>query len=247
MIAQRLPEGVPDPALAEKAFILMLDSMGPGILTFQQSIELCQQCIGILTRLGDAWGVALAQLILADVASFGVMDAELARRSYQAGLEGFSGLGNEWGQALCLTGLAEIERRAGHLEEAYRMGCQSLDTYRQMGDAWRAVSTRQMLGEIAEGLSKFDEARSHFETNLAYFSRMGDGPGRDHCHECLERLDERARVTVPDIAPNLQREETSMVCNRDNEITVDWVKSYGKADEPLKVSWAERTHGGGEQ
>jgi hypothetical protein len=49
---------------------------------------------------------------------------------------------------------------------------------------------------------------------------------------------------LPVLADFLEKEGYALVCNRDNEITVDWVKSYGKADEPLKASWAERTHGG---
>jgi hypothetical protein len=32
--------------------------------------------------------------------------------------------------------------------------------------------------------------------------------------------------------------------SRENEISLDWVKNYGKKDEPLKGSWAEREHGG---
>lgn len=32
--------------------------------------------------------------------------------------------------------------------------------------------------------------------------------------------------------------------NRDNQITLDYVKNYDKKDQPLKDSWAERTHGG---
>ncbi len=32
--------------------------------------------------------------------------------------------------------------------------------------------------------------------------------------------------------------------SRENEISLDWVKNYGKKDEPLKASWGEREHGG---
>jgi predicted ATPase/class 3 adenylate cyclase/DNA-binding CsgD family transcriptional regulator len=189
-IAQKLSENVPGSDPAEKAFALLLNSTGPGIFTARQSIDLCQQCIAIFVRLGDGWGTALAQLVLADAAVFGDLDPELARRSYQASLEGFAGLGNEWGQAMCLTGLAHVERRAGRLEEAYRMGSQSLDTYCRMGDTWRAVFTRHALGEIAEELGRFNEARQHWEANLAHFSRMGDDRQQDFYRECLQRLDE---------------------------------------------------------
>lgn len=32
--------------------------------------------------------------------------------------------------------------------------------------------------------------------------------------------------------------------SRENEISLDWVRNYGKKDEPLKASWAEREHAG---
>lgn len=49
---------------------------------------------------------------------------------------------------------------------------------------------------------------------------------------------------LPALIAFLDREGYTLVCNRDNKIAVDWVKSYGKADDPLKDAWAERTHGG---
>ncbi|HOU16173.1 MAG TPA: hypothetical protein PKZ84_23975 [Anaerolineae bacterium] len=49
---------------------------------------------------------------------------------------------------------------------------------------------------------------------------------------------------LPALVDFLEKEGYTLVCNRDNQINVDWVKSYGKADEPLKGWWGERTHGG---
>ncbi|MBN1935035.1 MAG: hypothetical protein JW934_10240 [Anaerolineae bacterium] len=189
-MAQALPD------VQEKAIALLLDSMGPGVLTPKQSIPQSQQCAEIFGRLDDVWGRALAQLSLADAAGFqDDPDTGLALQAYQSSLEGFARLGNDWGQALCLTGLANIARRTGHLEEAYRMVCQSLDIYVRMDDPWRAMMTRRMAAEIAEGLGRFDEARRHLEVNLAHFSQMGDGPGQDDCRERLKRLDECVRTT----------------------------------------------------
>jgi hypothetical protein len=31
---------------------------------------------------------------------------------------------------------------------------------------------------------------------------------------------------------------------RDDQVSLDWAKNYGRKDEPLKASWAEREHGG---
>ena len=49
---------------------------------------------------------------------------------------------------------------------------------------------------------------------------------------------------LPQLVDFFDREGYALVCNRDNKLAVDWIKSYGKADEPLKDSWAERTRGG---
>jgi len=49
---------------------------------------------------------------------------------------------------------------------------------------------------------------------------------------------------LPTLIGFFEKEGYTLVCNRDNQINVDWVKSYGKADDPLKGWWGERTHGG---
>jgi hypothetical protein len=151
-------------------------------------VDLCQQCIGIFQRSRDAWGTALSQLILADTANLGGLDADLARTSYQASLEGFARLGDNWGRALCLVGLALTEHRAEHLEAAYRLGCQGLDIYDQMGNVLRASFVRHTLGEIAEESGAFDEARRHFEANLACALQVGDDRQHDQYTERLARL-----------------------------------------------------------
>ena len=181
-LVDRLPDG------QDKALTLLLHAIGPGTLTAQQSLELCRQCIGIFQRLDDAWGIALSRLILADVANLGDLDANLARTSYQASMDGFARLGNDWGRAMCLVGLALAEQRAGHLETAYRLGCQSLDIYDRIDNPTRASFLRQLLGEIAEGLGKLDDARRHFEANLARALQRGDDRQRDYCTERLARL-----------------------------------------------------------
>jgi hypothetical protein len=49
---------------------------------------------------------------------------------------------------------------------------------------------------------------------------------------------------LPALTEFLDREGYALVCNRDNEMAVDWIRPYGKADERLKGWWGERTHGG---
>lgn len=49
---------------------------------------------------------------------------------------------------------------------------------------------------------------------------------------------------LPGLVGFFKKEGYSLACSPGKEVTVDWVKSYGKADEPLKGWWGERTHGG---
>jgi hypothetical protein len=63
--------------------------------SLRQAVDLCRQCIGIFQRSRDAWGTALSELVLADTANLGGLDADLARTSYQASLDGFVRLGND--------------------------------------------------------------------------------------------------------------------------------------------------------
>ncbi|MBN1641211.1 MAG: hypothetical protein JXA09_08245 [Anaerolineae bacterium] len=196
-IAQLVPDDAPADDLAGKAFALLLNCEGAGIMTPEQCVALCHQCIAILERVGDTWGVALGQLILADEVTFGsAIDPEGGRSLYQSALQGFDRLGNAWGCALCLTGLAHLWRQKGRLEEAYRTGSQSLDTYAQMGDAWRVGFIHHMLGEVAEELGRLDDARRHYEGTLAHSAQARDVFLLDHCREHLQRLDERARAAA---------------------------------------------------
>jgi predicted ATPase/class 3 adenylate cyclase/DNA-binding NarL/FixJ family response regulator len=190
----RLPGG------QDKAFALLLDCMGPGTLNVQQIRSLCEECIRIFGQVGDTWGVSVAELIRADAVGFGTADAALARAYYQASLEGFVRLGNEWGRAMCLTGLSNLEQRAGRLDAAYRMQQEALDTYLRMEDMWRVALMRSDLGQIAEQMGAFEEARRHYEANAAYFVRMGDDRQRDETLDRIRRLDERAGL-VPEEPP----------------------------------------------
>lgn len=191
-VAAGLPDG------EEKAFTLLLDCMGPGVLNVQQICALCEECIAIFGRGGDTWGVSVAQLIMADAIGFGSSDAEIARAHYLAGLEGFTRLDNGWGRAMCLTGLSMLEQRAGRLEAAYRMRLEALDTYLRMEDMWRVVFTRSDLGQMAEAMGAFDDARHHYEANVDLFSRMGDERRQEQYIERIQRLEERAGPVAPE-------------------------------------------------
>lgn len=75
------------------------------------------------------------------------------------------------------------------------------------------------------------------------FSRCLYSDIHPYARDLLIRLADDS-TGLPALVDYLERKGYTLVCNRGNELTADWVKSYGKADEPLKDAWAERTHGG---
>jgi len=167
----QLVEAFPDSQ--SKAFVYMLTCYVP-TLQFHELLELCQNTIGIYTRLGDDWGLALAQVILADLLVFNGKDLDLARRYYQSSLETFNRLGNIWGQALCYMGLNYVEGKAGNAQEAYRLGCHGVDLFTRLENYERALKINHYLGDLAAGMGDLTAARRHYAANLAHVSRIGD-------------------------------------------------------------------------
>ena len=75
------------------------------------------------------------------------------------------------------------------------------------------------------------------------FSRCLYSDTYPYTRDVLLRLadDSPGLLTLADF---FEKEGYTLICNRDNQVNVDWVKSYGKADESLKSWWAERVHSG---
>lgn len=176
------------PDTEAKAFTILLSTRGSSHLSVDQRLDLLQQCFSIFKRLTDSWGAALTQLIWADEMNFGNIDIDLARPAYQASLQTFEEAKNRWGQALCLNGLAAIEQKNGHFEEAYRLCSQALELFSQLGNSDRVAGAHHLLGEIAVDKGSLEEARHHFEANLKYFTLLGDKNLQQDYQERLKNL-----------------------------------------------------------
>jgi predicted ATPase len=176
------------PDTESKAYTILLSCRGPSDLSIDQRLDILQQCFSIFKRLDDSWGAALTQLIWADIMNFGNIDVDLARPAYQASLQTFEEAKNRWGQALCLTGLAMIEQKNRHFEEAYRLCSQALGLFSQLGNSERMAGAHHSLGEIAIEKGNLEEARLHFEANLNYFISLGDKTRQQYYQERLSSL-----------------------------------------------------------
>jgi hypothetical protein len=175
------------PDTSTKAYTLLLLCRGPG-LESDRKLDLCQHSFVIFKQHGDRWGAALAQLIWADEMNFSDFDMDLAQIAYQASLDAYTAAGNLWGQALCLFGLMVIEQKAGNIEEADRLGQQSLAFFSELQNYERMSWLHHSAADFAASTGRLDEARSHLEANIAYFTHIGDTDRRKYYENKLANL-----------------------------------------------------------
>ena len=196
-IIQSLPDS------QSKAFVLLLDVYGPGLLSSRELAGQCQQCQAIFQRQGDAWGSAMSQLIQGDILIYGSVDADLARACYQASLETFTRLGADWGRALCLNGLSAVEHYSGRLQEAFDLARQSLELFEQLDNQERTVQIRLFLASTAESLGNLDAAYRYYTANQTHYLRRGDEQTAKIYQECIATLGEK-RVKIKTQPRNIQ-------------------------------------------
>ena len=163
------------PASYEKAITLLLLCSGQtGVLSMTEAHELARAAADIFRALKDVWGLAMAELVAGDTASFGLHDFEAARAWYQAGWEHFHALGNEWGKILCSTGLAYLAWELRDFNEAQRLSLDSLFVYQKLGDEWRSFEMRGLLTRLSAELNRYADARQYCQENIAYLTKIGD-------------------------------------------------------------------------
>lgn len=102
------------------------------------------------------------------------------------------------------------------------------DEYPDMLPAWK------LLSSVALENNKFP---------LLMFSHCMLDPTYPYSRDIFARLIENKSV-LNSLEEFFEKSGYKYIDIRENEISMDWAKSYGKKDEPLKDSWAEREHGG---
>ncbi len=102
------------------------------------------------------------------------------------------------------------------------------DGFPGMPEAWKMLATT---------------AAGNEQTSALVFSHCMFDPSHPYSSDILKSLmrDPSAFQSLVDF---FARNGYTRVDAREDQLSVDWVKSYAKKEEPLKASWAERTHGG---
>jgi DNA-binding SARP family transcriptional activator/predicted ATPase len=169
----------------EKAYAFLLLNIGPGILPPSEALAQVRQCNRMFQALGDEWGQALSWLIIADITNFGQYDALTSQPAYLASLEHFALLGNDWGRAVCLTGLGNLARRAGNLEEAGRLWAESISLFQNGQDKLREAETRNYWAGALMEAGKLAEAEQVYTTNLRLLEEFGEDQFAAYQRTCL--------------------------------------------------------------
>ena len=126
------------------------------------------EAIRVLTRVieeaaDDEWMRAIA---LGDLASF-QMEAgrdEEARRMFQEASRGFHATEDEANEAITSMCLAYLELYVRDFEAAYVVAASVLEKVRAIGDVYRGIGARMVLGFAALGLGRRSEARERLRS-----------------------------------------------------------------------------------
>jgi len=183
-LAQALPDSL------EKAFALLLNSTLGG-LPPRELQATSQQCLVIFQSHKHRWGQAMAHLVWADATNFGCTEYAEAETGYLAARATFEALGDRWGQALCLTGLAHIAFQRQQYREAISLAEGSLAIYRALGDPWRISTLRTALADYTAALGDYQSAERYHQENLATALEFGQ---RGAAAQYLAQLGHIARL-----------------------------------------------------
>jgi hypothetical protein len=168
-LAQDLPAGY------EKAVTLLLLCSGPiGVLSIAEAHSLACAAADLFKALQTIWGLAMAELVAGDTASFGLHEYQAARAWYQSGWDHFHALGNEWGKTLCATGQAYMAWELRDLGEAQRLALDSLFVFQKLGDEWRSYEMRSLLTRIGAEQKRYVDASQYCRDSIAFLTETGN-------------------------------------------------------------------------
>lgn len=143
--------------------------------------QLFQDSLAQLQPFGSPTQKALAGMLAIQVNL--PQEGQRPLQLYQASLDIFSQLHDQWGQAAtyCEMGLRIYDDRQSDPQtrhsQAQALLLQSLALRQAIGDRWGMAACLHHLGHIAYGLGEYPQARQYAEQSLKIYREMGDRLG----------------------------------------------------------------------
>ncbi|RVX38007.1 putative ATPase [Nonomuraea polychroma] len=117
------------------------------------------------TRARMRWFLGFARIGVGEQA-VGIRHLAEARREFDA-------VGDRWGMAAALAGLARYAAIGGDLATAGRDGERAAALFAEVGDQWGVLQATEPLGVLAEATGEYPAATRHFTTGLRIAERLG--------------------------------------------------------------------------
>ena len=172
LLAATIPVIPALPAVADKAFVLLMVAFGGARWDQREFEALYGECIEILSAAGDRWSMALAQLVRVEATFFDYGTEGRISLLHEA-LRTFDELGDRWGAAMAHNTLSQLAYWDGEYAVAYQDALASLALYRELGEDLRILDSQMRLGIIATAMGDLATARSYLEDNLEPLAGLG--------------------------------------------------------------------------
>jgi len=155
------------------AFSLSFTGAALAILgIYEEARSLAQESLAINEQCQDAYGCAISNNILSQIA-YQQGEYPLAKMHSEASLAFEQELGNRWSIGFSLTNLGRVAYAQKNFEEANNFFQQSLAIRQALEDNRGQALCLRYLGETAQAQGQFERARQQLEESLAIFRDIG--------------------------------------------------------------------------
>lgn len=140
---------------------------------FPEALLQLTTCLSGAERIGDAWSVAWARELLAEIAF------ESGQTGYQdepflQTLALFERIGEQRGSSRALNYLGNLALAQGRLNDARIYFEKLLATSEKLGDVWGAAGGYNKLGQLATARGDHEQAWRNHQRNLSMLQKIGD-------------------------------------------------------------------------
>jgi tetratricopeptide (TPR) repeat protein len=131
-----------------------------------------EAALEIFRKHGDAFRTGRILYHLAYIPHLETGDLEAAKSTYQAGLDSYQTINDQWGMGECLHCIAHVEEQQGNVEKSHALFHQSLETLKPVGDRWSLYHPVGDTGRLLINQGELNAARLIFEESLQTFEEL---------------------------------------------------------------------------